>query len=111
MIDEMIKGNPCPYTPQNKKEVSYCKKLFKEDFMININDDIHSILAKIKAFSPMPGATLILENKSKVKILDAEIKNDLLIPLIVKPEGKSQMSYHDYCLGHPEGLPILGKRK
>ena len=64
-------------------------------------------LAKIKAYSPFPGAILNQESKPSIKILDAYINDEnKLIPTQVKPEGKKAMSYHDYCLGHPDGIDL-----
>ncbi|RAP39051.1 methionyl-tRNA formyltransferase [Candidatus Marinamargulisbacteria bacterium SCGC AAA071-K20] len=91
--------------PQNKEKASYCYKITKEDLSLNLSDTIHTNLGKIKAFAPKPGAKLT-KNGKIIKIIDAKIEDSKLIPLIVKPEGKSEMPYKDYLLGHPEGLTL-----
>ena len=89
--------------PQDHQQASYCKKLQSEDMALSLDEPAITWLAKIRAFSPRPGAYLIQQGK-RIKILEAEIKDNKIHLKTVKPEGKPRMSYHDYCLGHPEGI-------
>jgi len=89
--------------PQDHQQASYCKKLQSEDMALSLDESAITWLAKIRAFSPRPGAYLIQQGK-RIKILEAEIKDNKIHLKTVKPEGKPSMSYHDYCLGHPEGI-------
>jgi len=91
--------------PQDPKKASYCSKIQKEDLFLNPADSPKINNQKIKAFSPVPGAYLI-RNDKRIKILEAKIENDKLLPLKVKPEGKKSMAYDDYKLGNPEGLTL-----
>jgi len=84
-------------TPQNHSQASVCHKLRSSDFELLQSDSSETKLRKIRAFSPYPGAYISINDK-RVKILDAEFKEKELIPTVVKPEGKSAMSFHDYCL-------------
>ena len=95
---DFLENNLPKETPQDHKNATYCKKIQKKDLELNPKNPIEKTLAKIKAFSPIPGAYIQINNK-RIKILDAEIKSDTLIPKQVKPEGKPVMSYHDYCQG------------
>ena len=60
---------------------------------------IDMIMGRIKAFSPAPGAFIMAGNR-RVKIIDATVKDDCIIPLRVKPEGKGEMAYADYLRGN-----------
>lgn len=92
-------------THQNSEGVSYCKKLDKATFELKSTDSLEEKLGKIKAFSPVPGAYVVWKEK-RVKIIKAEVVEGKIIPLLVKPEGKKLMTYHDFCLGHKgEDLP------
>ena len=55
-------------------------------------------MAQIKAYSAKPGA-YILQNNKRIKIIDAEIINNELIPTKIQLEGKTVISYSDYLLG------------
>ncbi len=89
--------------PQDHSKASYCKLMTTKDRELSWDLSAQEMLGKIRAFSPKPGAFLN-HNNQKVHILDARIDNNEIHFITVKPEGKSAMSYHDYCLGHPEGL-------
>ena len=45
-----------------------------------------------------------MKGKKRIKILDAKVEGNHLVPTVVKPEGKSAMSYQDYLLGNKEPL-------
>jgi methionyl-tRNA formyltransferase len=100
--DHLITGQ-FTLTPQDHVQASYCKKIQKTDLELDLKQTPIQILRKIRAFSPIPGA-FVINNNRRVKILDAKIVDDELNILQVKPEGKSIMSYHDYCLAHPKIL-------
>ncbi|RAP31743.1 methionyl-tRNA formyltransferase [Candidatus Marinamargulisbacteria bacterium SCGC AG-343-D04] len=85
--------------PQDHSQATYCHKIKKEDLFLNSSDSTNVNLSKIKAFSPIPGAYSIV-NEKRIKILDATIKDGEIVPLMVKPEGKKQMTYTDYLIGN-----------
>ncbi|RAP33509.1 methionyl-tRNA formyltransferase [Candidatus Marinamargulisbacteria bacterium SCGC AG-439-L15] len=89
--------------PQDETQASYCALIQKEDSIIDWDLSPQDMLNRIRAFSPLPGATLTHHGK-KIKILEAKIEDGKVHFITVKPEGKAAMSYQDYCLGHPEGL-------
>ena len=93
---------------QNHSEASYCKKILKNDLIIDDSMSVNEIHCKIKAFSPKPGA-FILQDSKRIKLLESKIENNEIILIVVQPEGKSPMQYSDYLLGNPNGVNIYGQ--
>ena len=93
---------------QNEELASYCSKIKKEDFRLDVSQNLNVILGKIKAFSPNPGAYIEMGEK-RVKIIEAEIIDNNLKIIKVKPEGKGTMFYKDYLLGN-EPI-VVGEKK
>jgi len=91
--------------PQNHQQASYCKKIKSKKYKLNIKHPIEITLAKIKAYSPKPGAYISINNKT-IKILDAKIESGKLIPIKVQPEGKNVMLYKDYLLGNKNEINL-----
>ena len=58
---------------------------------------------KIRAFSPRPGAFIMIGGQP-IKIIQARREGDVLIPILVQPPGKKKMTYDDYLRG---GFPSL----
>lgn len=87
-------------TVQDESHASYCKKIDKNELLLDFKQSVKTNLGKIKAFAPDPGAYVLTHGK-RVKIMAAHLENDTLIFDVVKPEGKKEMSYHDYLLGNP----------
>ena len=72
----------------------------KEDGLINLSDDAHKNLLKIRAFDGWPGTYTFFEKQGdrvRVQILDAHVEGSKLILDIVKPEGKNQMKFSDFA--------------
>ncbi|MCP4050117.1 MAG: methionyl-tRNA formyltransferase [bacterium] len=84
---------------QDEALATYCKKIGKEDLLLDLKQDSNVLIGKIKAFSPLPGAYILNEGK-RIKILDAGLVDGELEIMLVKPEGKPQMLYRDYLLAH-----------
>lgn len=91
--------------PQDHTQASYCYKLSSADRELKPEDSLRIKLQKIKAYSPYPGAFLIQDQK-RIKILDAKLDQEQLIPIMVQPEGKQPMPYRDFCLGTPKGISL-----
>jgi len=93
-----------PEFPQDHIKASFCKKISKSDRIVTFLMQPNEFVARVKAFSPYPGAILQLETK-QVKILDARVTTENTIELLqIQPEGKRPMSYPDYLRGNPKGL-------
>ena len=110
---------------QNDSEASLAPKILKDDLKINWNDNSDMILAKVKAFSPTPGAFTTINNK-RLKIFRAQsINNDnkhqigsvfnvdknffdvqcghnALRLFNVQLEGKKAMDSKDFILGYQD---------
>jgi len=71
---DLIMSNDEKFIDQNDKEVSYAKKIKKEETKINWQEDAEKIILKIKAFSPKPGAWFYF-NKLRIKIHKAKVVN------------------------------------
>ena len=87
---------------QNHDLATYCEKISREDGLIDLKDDAHRSLLKIRAYEGWPGTYAFFGHDGKrirVKILDAHVENDDLILDRVIPEGKREMGYAEFCRG------------
>lgn len=58
---------------QNPNDATYCKKLTKEDGLIDFNEHAKIIEAKIRAYNEFPGSYFYLpDNTTSIKIIEAE---------------------------------------
>lgn len=100
-VPKWINGEIKPLEQGNSK-ATYCKKITKEDGLIDLNNESPEIIErKIRAFTPWPGA-YIFSNGKRLIITQAEIKNTSLKIKRVKPEGKNEMNFTDYLRGNPD---------
>lgn len=88
-------------TPQEQdhSQATYCKIFLKEDGEIDLKEDAHRNLLKIRAFDGWPGAFAFFERggqQIRVAILDAHLESSKLVLDTVKPEGKVAMPYLDF---------------
>lgn len=84
---------------QNHDLATYCKIFKKEDGLLDLKDDAHQNLLKIRAFDGWPGTYTFFERaekKIRVGILDAQLQGSKLLITKVKPEGKTEMPYEDF---------------
>lgn len=101
IIPKWINGEIKP-KEQEHSEATFTKKILKEDGFIDLNDNAYKNLLKIRAFEKWPGTYFFANRHSKqirVKITDADIKNNELVIKKVIPEGKREMPYKDFLLG------------
>ena len=110
----LIENNKAIFVEQDEMMSSYAKKIEKFETKINWRDKAKTILAKINALSPIPGAWFEYKN-SRIKILKAQeiianeisgkiINNDFTIAcsenaiqvLELQKQGKKRMSVTDY---------------
>lgn len=109
-LDEALKNA----VPQPEEGITYADKISKDICKIDWSEDRKSILHKIKALSPTPGAWTEL-NGLRIKILNASLVesdentdkdfimkcSDGLLRLdVVQPAGKNAMSGRDFARGH-----------
>lgn len=83
---------------QNEAEATYCGKISKEDGLLDLADNPHKNLQKIKAFEEWPTTYFFINNK-RIIVTDAMVIDDKLEILKVIPEGKREMDYVDFLRG------------
>ncbi len=101
VIPEWISGKITP-APQDHTHATFCKKITKEDGLIDLASDPLENLRKIRAFDVWPGAYFFYtsaEKRIRVRITDAEIREGEFRLLRVVPEGKKEMSFEDFSRG------------
>ena len=87
---------------QDHSKATYCKKIEKQEALIDMSDEPYLNFRKIQAYSGWPCAFFFVKNNEKnirVVVKDAEFKNGELIIARVIPEGKKEMSYQDFLRG------------
>ena len=70
-----IENDQVNVTIQNNENVSFTKKIIKENGLINWNDSAEEIYNKIRAFNYWPGGYSFLPNGEKITILKASINS------------------------------------
>ena len=85
--------------PQDDRKATFCKKIKKEDGLIDLSADPYQNFLKISAFDGWPGTFFFSKRHGKdirVKITDAGFKDGKLLIKKVIPEGKREMNYRDF---------------
>ncbi len=72
-ISDLEKGTLHSY-PQNEEEATYCRKITKDDGLIDWSEAAEVLDRKIRAFNPWPGSFTFLGNK-KLNIITATYKS------------------------------------
>lgn len=93
-------------TPQNHTLATYCKKIEKEDGLINLSDSPEKNFRKIQAYRGWPTAYFFIpsgDKKIRVIIKEAELKDGNLIIKKILPEGGKETDYQIF-------LKNLGKK-
>lgn len=88
---------------QDHERATYCRKIRKEDGLIDLSDDPKENFKKIRAYQGWPGTYFMAKRggasasrRIRVKIADAELESGELVIKTVIPEGKGKMSYDDF---------------
>ncbi|MDP2650979.1 MAG: methionyl-tRNA formyltransferase, partial [bacterium] len=96
-----ILPKPSPWTesPQDDSSATFCKRLEKEDGLLNLNDSPEVNLRKVYAYSTWPGAYFLHSRKDgkqiRITVKDAKLENGELKIISVVPEGKKEMNWQD----------------
>ncbi len=88
-------------TPHIQDELfaTYCKKIKKEDGLLDLNTNPKQNYNKYRALEGSPGTYFFFDRNSKqirVKIIKAKYENNLFIIERVIPEGKKEINYTDF---------------
>jgi len=97
VIPKWIKGEIKPKEQEHDK-ATYCGKITKQDGLITEEDSPETIVRKVRAFTPWPGAYIFADGK-RIIITEAELENGKLTIQRVKPEGKNEMPLKDFLRG------------
>ena len=106
------------FIDQNEKNVSYAKKVSKEESHIDWNESAQKLIAKINGLNPYPGAWF-KHNGNRIRIIEAEISdhygkkgevitNDLVIGCkeksikinLLQKEGKKILNTKSFLAGY-----------
>jgi methionyl-tRNA formyltransferase len=122
LLKDIVEGIITPI-PQDEKKVSRCRKIKKEDGLIDLASmSAQEIVNRIRAYMPWPQCHILLNGK-RFKILEATLeesanapapgkiivtddrllmgtKNGILLPNKVQMEGKSPMDVQDFLRGN-----------
>lgn len=77
---------------QNESEATYCKKIQKEDGLINFEDDPIKNYNKFRAYAHWP-RTFYFKNEKRIIITDAILEDNKFVVKKVLPEGKKEIPY------------------
>ena len=95
ILPEFVAGKIKP-TPQDGSLASVCKKIKKEDGLINLGAELPSeIYRKYCAYWGWP-SIYFLKNGKRIKITDAKLENGQFIIKKVIPEGKKEMDWKNH---------------
>ena len=115
----LVKSGKAAFTPQNAAEATFCKKIAKEDGLIDFSLPAEEIACRVRAFEPWPcaytfvrGAQLKIHrakaaagkgNPGEVlradKALEIACGKGSLLVEEVTPQGSRRMSAADYVRG------------
>ncbi len=80
-------------TPQDERQASVCKKIKKEDGLINLGAELPSDLYnKFRAYATWPRTYFFFDEK-RIIITDAKLENGLFKILKIIPEGGKEVNY------------------
>ena len=88
---------------QDESKAIYTKILKREDGKIDWSKPAQETEKQIRAFNPWPGTFTFIKHKNKtlrVKILEANVKNNKLIIKKLQPEGKKSMTFEEFKRGY-----------
>ncbi len=89
-VSEKIKG-----IAQNENEATFCKKIKKEDGLLNLNNNPIKNYNKFRAYAFWP-RTFFFQNGKRIIITDATLENGEFKIKKVLPEGKKEIKWKDF---------------
>ena len=82
-------------TEQNENEATFCKKIKKEDGLIDLNDDSVKNYNKFRAYATWP-RTFFFQGDKRIIINDAILENGQFTIKKVLPEGKKEIKWEEF---------------
>ena len=99
---EKVSSGTSPYigggwvgVKQDESQATYCKKIKKEDGLIDLNGDAVKNYNKFRAYAFWP-RTFFFQNGKRIIITDAELKDGKFVMKKVLPEGKKEISWEEF---------------
>ena len=111
-IEKYSRGDISPIT-QDEKLVTLAPKIKKEEHIIDWNQDLTTIDAQVKAFSPYPGAYTMIDGK-RLKIFEAKMTKGVNYKEVGKIINLSKTFFEVTCLSGSlkvYEVQIEGKRR
>ena len=85
---------------QDENEATFCKKIKKEDGLVNLGAELPNVLYnKFRAYAAWP-RTFFFQNDKRIIITDATLENNQFVIKKVLPEGKKEIDYKNFNLRH-----------
>jgi len=84
--------NKIKLIPQNESWATYCKKIKKEDGLIDLDNDPIKNYNKFKAYAFWP-RTFFFKNNKRIIITDAKLENGNFVIKKIIPEGGKEIDY------------------
>ena len=81
--------------PQDEILATFCKKIKKEDGLIDLNGDPIKNYDKFRAYASWP-RTFFFKDGKRIIITDAVLENNQFVIKKVLPEGKREIKYEDF---------------
>lgn len=84
------------HTPQDHAQATFAKKIKKEERELSLSDNVQENWNKYRAYAEAPGTHFFVEKndqKVRVKIVQAELKDGIFTPVRIVPEGKKEMDF------------------
>lgn len=95
IVPEFEQGNAL-YTPQDHAHATKCKKIKKEDGLLDVHSDAQTNWNKYRAYAESPGTYFFIQRNNlpiRIKIKTATFDGNTFTPQRVIPEGKHEMDY------------------
>jgi len=93
ILPEFIEGKINPI-PQDETKATHCKKIKKEDGLIDLNDNGIINYNKFRAYATWP-RTFFFKDSKRIIITDAKLENGEFKILKIIPENGKEMEYKD----------------
>jgi len=94
ILPDLIKNKITP-VPQDNSKITICKKIKKEDGLIDLNDGAVKNYNKFRAYAYWP-RTFFFQNDKRIIITDAVLENNQFIIKKVLPEGKKEINFEEF---------------
>ncbi|MCX6757593.1 MAG: methionyl-tRNA formyltransferase [Candidatus Nomurabacteria bacterium] len=98
LLVKTLNTNPTPYQGlqiQDETQATNCKKIKKEDGLLNEADSEEQKYNKFRAYSLWP-RTFFFKNGKRIIVTDAKLEDSKFVIKKVLPEGKKEITYIDF---------------